>query len=120
MLKGYPYIWVSPTEMHAVHRWAVTAPPGAEVDHIDCNKLNNLRSNLRLCTKSQNQHNRAKQKNNTSGYKGVHLQKRTGKYRAQIKLHGKRKILGLFSTPELAYAAYCSAAVQLHGDFARL
>ena len=88
------------------------------VDHIDGNGLNNRRKNLRECSNANNAMNRRKYKNNTSGYKGVTLEKSTMKWRARIKTGGAMKSLGLFDSPELAHAAYCAAAVKMHGEFA--
>jgi hypothetical protein len=103
-----------------MHRVIMAAPVGMEVDHIDRNGLNNRRDNLRLVTKSQNQHNRAISSNNTSGYKGVFKHKASGKWLSEINVAGKQLYLGLFDTPEDAYAAYCSASVQFHGDYGRV
>lgn len=94
--------------------------PGEFVDHIDMNALNNIRSNLRLATQAQNERNRRKHRDNTSGYKGVGWHKYHKKWSAQIGVDGKVVYLGYFDTAELAYAAYCAAAKKYHGDFARL
>lgn len=64
-------------------------------------------------------HNRRKNLNNTSGYKGVVWFPKTKKWRARIGLNGERISLGLFSTREEAHAAYRAAAERLHGEFAR-
>lgn len=93
---------------------------GEFCDHIDNNPLNNTRSNLRLATASQNMQNSKKPCNNTSGYKGVTWFARKRKWIAQIGVNGKNIYLGEFTTPELAYEAYCSAAKRHHGEFARL
>lgn len=90
-----------------------------EVDHRDCNPLNNRRSNLRLATKSQNMMNRGRFSSNTSGFKGV-TKRATGKWRARIQVNGLREHIGDFDTPEEAYAAYCEAAKEKHGKYARL
>lgn len=87
-------------------------------DHIDGNPLNNCRSNLRLATPAENARNRGKQRDNTSGFKGVHWNKQRRNWRAQIKINQKGIHLGVFDTPEEAYAAYCKAAKELHGEFA--
>lgn len=90
------------------------------VDHENLNPLDNRRSNLRLANRSQNGTNSARHKNNTSGYKGVAYSKREHKWQASITHNGKMKWLGYFPTSELAYEAYCKAAKELHGEFARL
>jgi hypothetical protein len=88
------------------------------VDHIDeTNKLNNHISNLRWASIPQNGQNRGKPNNNTSGYKGVCFYKKSNKFSAQIKIDGKKKHLGLFSTAEEASEAYEAAAKTVHGEF---
>ena len=89
-----------------------------QVDHIDGNRANNAIENLRPATPSQNQYNVKKQKNNTSGYKGVTWYKKTGKWKAQIGINGKKKNLGYFDCPKKAYEVYCQAANELHKEFA--
>lgn len=91
-----------------------------EVDHENNNGLDNRRDNLRTATRAQNSHNSKKPRHNTSGYKGVSLYKPNNKWRAYINLNRKRIYLGYFDTPLEAYKAYCKAAEQYHGEFARL
>lgn len=93
---------------------------GEIVDHKDCDTLNNRRSNLRIVTRVQSNQNRRKRSDNTSGYKGVTWNKRTQRWRASIGANGKHINLGHFDNPEDAYEAYCKAAKELHGEFARL
>jgi hypothetical protein len=76
--------------------------------------------NLRICTNGQNQRNRGKQSNNASQYKGVCLDKASGRWKAQISTGERRLTLGYYNTPEQAYAVYCEAAIRYHGEFARL
>lgn len=94
----------------------------AIVDHIDGNPLNNKKSNLRGCTPSENQQNRNKQSNNSTGYKGVFIMRNKGrKYiKAAISVKGKQYHLGVFKTKEDAARAYNEAALKYHGEFARL
>jgi hypothetical protein len=102
-----------------LHRLIMQPQGKMTVDHINMNPLDNRRCNLRLATRSQNQMNHKVQSNNTSGFKGVHLFKRTGKFRAYIMVNGKEKHLGYFVTAEEAHAKYCEAAKEMHGEFAR-
>lgn len=92
--------------------------PVEHIDHIDGDGLNNRIDNLREATHSENLRNRGATTKNTSGFKGVSWHKARRKWQAQIKTNGRKKHLGSFDTPEAAYAAYCAAAEDLHGDFA--
>lgn len=87
--------------------------PDQEIDHIDRDTLNNSIHNLRDVSRLENTRNKGNNSNNTSGYKGVSLYARLGKYRAQISIKGKNKDLGLFDTPEEASSAY-QEAVELY------
>lgn len=93
-----------------------------QTDHRDGKSLNNTRGNLRKANDFENARNAGKQRNNTSGFKGV--TKRNGKWRAQIggRVNGKRFVvhLGVFDSPEEAALAYDRAAVERHGEFAYL
>lgn len=89
------------------------------VDHIDGDKLNNNRRNLRWATTHENGRNAKMRSDNTSGYKGVSYHKSNGKWRSRINDCGKNRHLGYFDTAEEAAAAYRAAAICLHGEFAR-
>lgn len=94
-----------------------------QVDHINRNRLDNRRENLRLATPQINALNRSRQSNNTSGYMGVSYNKRLGRrkrWEAYIKLNKKRRFLGIFLTLEEAARAYDKVALELHGEFATL
>lgn len=88
------------------------------VDHKDGNGLNNCRDNLRICTHAQNMANRRIQKNNSTGFRGVHVNKTA--YVAAIKYDGKDHYLGRFKDPNMAAKIYDEAARIHHGRFARL
>lgn len=88
-------------------------------DHIDGNTFNCTRSNLRLANHSGNSFNRKKTSRNTSGFKGVCLYKRTGKWVATIRVNRKQIWLGQFETAEMAHEVYKQASVKYHGEFGR-
>jgi hypothetical protein len=89
------------------------------IDHRDGNSRNNRWRNLRLATRSQNSANSRRSRQNTSGYKGVSLVRRSGR-RWRAVIYKKRRIhLGTFATPQAAHAAYVAAARKLFGKFAR-
>ena len=93
--------------------------PSIEVDHQDGDGLHNWRRNLRPCTTSQNQQNRKRAANNTSGFVGVGKHKATNKWVAYIKIDGKQRHLGLFDSVLDAVVARDAAAAELYGEFAR-
>ncbi len=90
------------------------------VDHINGDKLDNRKSNLRVVTCSENAMNRGKQSNNSSGHKGVIFDKSRNKWRAEICFNRTRKYLGRFDSAEEASEAYREAALLYHGEFANL
>ncbi len=102
-----------------MHRIIMAAPKGIHIDHINGDKLDNRKVNLRFATRAENSLN----KNKYCGegqYKGVHLFKRTGKYTAYIKYNKKKLHLGYFDTAEKAALAWNKRAIELYGDFAKL
>ncbi len=97
-------------------------PKEMEVDHINGDTLDNRRSNLRVCTKTQNLQNSKLSKDSKNKYKGITFVKRykTKPWKASIMLKGKRYWLGQYATQEEAGKAYDKKAVELFGEFARL
>src|SRR5262249_48906124 len=77
-----------------MHREIINAREGQSVDHINHNKLDNRRANLRVCTKAENQRNQLKHRDGKSPYKGVYLEPRTGRWAAQIWVGGRNRGLG--------------------------
>lgn len=94
--------------------------PNGELDHINGKRSDNRIVNLRLASTSQNHANKGRQKNNKTGYKGVHFNKERGLYVAQISVDGRNRFLGRFQTADLAYAAYKDAARTIYGEFANV
>jgi hypothetical protein len=121
--KSYLQIRIN-GKQYLAHRLAWLMQTGEDplhyqVDHIDGNGLNNSFANLRLATKEQNAQNSAIRKTNTSGMKGAFFHKPSGCWLSAISVNGKRFYLGQFKTAEQAHDAYCKAAAELHGEFAR-
>lgn len=102
-----------------MHRIIANARGGKTlVDHINGNKLDNRKSNLRICTHLENNRNqRCLSKNNKSGYKGVSWNKRRGKWCAQIRFNGKVKFIGYFGDILMARDAYVKKSLELFKDF---
>ena len=101
-----------------MHRLITNAPKGLDVDHKNGDTLDNRKENLRLASRSQNEWNRKKQSNNTSGYKGVIFSE--GIYKARIRVFKKLYYLGGFRDKKKAALAYNVAAKKYHGEFALL
>lgn len=90
-------------------------------DHADGDGLNNTRLNIRACTYSENNMNKAKQSNNTSGFKGVSKNgSKRNPWASHIQANKANKFIGHFPTAEEAARAYDKAAKELFGEFARL
>ena len=113
-----------------MHRLVINAPYGMDVDHKNGDKLDNKKSNLRVCSHSENMNNQKKRTDNTSGYKGVAILKyayKNGKrylrnkpWLSYITNNKKREYLGYFLTAREAAITYNKRAEELHGEFANL
>ena len=94
-----------------------------ETDHRDNNGLNNQRSNLRHCNRSQNCQNRRKAGNCSSKYKGVSFRRKAtmNPWVVSIRTVGRKFVyIGVFATEVEAALAYNNKAVELFGEFARI
>lgn len=115
--KGY----AASNKRHLMHRIIMRAKSGQMIDHINGNKLDNRKSNLRLCTNSQNHMNKPKTSiKKTSKYKGVYWCSAKKTWRSDIKINRKKIHIGSFKNEDLAAIAYNKVAKELHGDFALL
>ena len=88
-----------------MHREINKTPKGFVTDHINRNKLDNRKINLRTSTKSENALNTGLCKTNPSGHKGVWFGNHSGKWHAEIRVEQKKKFLGSFITYEDAVEA---------------
>lgn len=119
-----PYIYRRASGRHVLLHREVLSRVGVDlrskddVDHVDGDASNNLRTNLRLATRSQNNYNRGATKANRCGYKGVSFDQRRGLWKARIKIGKKVHFLGRFDNLLEAVLAYDRAAYTGHGDFA--
>ena len=104
-----------------MHRWLLGAGDGQEIDHVNRNKSDNRRSNLRFCTHAENMMNRAEVEtgipsNSTTGLKGVSWRESHGKYSATLWDNGKAVHIGYFSTAEQASRTYKRVSRILKGE----
>lgn len=106
------------TTLH-LHLWRSSGGSrDVQVDHVNVDRLDCRRANLRAATPSQNLCNRKRGASNTSGAKGV--SRHGARWRAAIGVAGKMLHIGVFPTVEQAAEAYAIAATMFHGDYARL
>lgn len=101
-----------------MHRIVLNAPKYLEVDHLNGDKLDNRRKNIRLCTHAENMRNRKVDKSTYSGFKGV--RNNHGKWQAYINFENKFIYLGNYSDKKKAARAYNKAAKMYFRDFAKL
>ncbi len=102
-----------------LHRFIMGSPPNLEIDHVNKNKLDCRRENLRVCTSQENKWN-TRPRNKTSKYKGVSWSKVVKKWRSVIKRGGKTTTLGFFNKEAEAATAYDHTAKEFGGEFAYL
>ena len=119
--NGYMVVSID-RKNYLIHRlaWFLTFQkfPDQQIDHINHNKLDNRLCNLREASPSENQWNKKRQRNNSTGFKGVSLNKNTGLYKARVKKARKEFWLGCYKTPEEAHEAVQNARNLLHNQFA--
>lgn len=93
-----------------LHRLIMDCPDGLQVDHINHNKSDNRKCNLRICTNQQNNRNKCS--------KGIAFDKRVNKWQARIYYNGKNLYLGSFTNKEDAIAARKAGELKYFGEFA--
>lgn len=103
-----------------LHRFLLNAEKGQLVDHINGNKLDNRRTNLRFCLAKENTKNRKMSRRNTTGIKGVSFNKNLKKYEVSICVDYKTINVGYYSDIIDAKNAYNAASIKYHGKFGKL
>lgn len=103
-----------------LHREIMKTAGAMDTDHINGDKLDNRRSNLRVVTRSQNMANVPKRVNNKSGYKGVSWKESHKMWRSTIKVNGKSVHLGYSDNKVDASKLYNIGAIKYFGEYALL
>lgn len=120
IVKGYIHIMID-SKAYKAHRLAWFYMTGEwpidQIDHINTIKTDNRFENLRQADNSKNKYNTPIYNNNTSGYKGVHFNKRIGLFAARIGVNKTKIHLGYFDSAEKAYQAYLQAANNIQKEF---
>lgn len=100
-----------------LHRLVTGASSGEFVDHINGNKLDNRKCNLRICTHAENMRNQKVRKDCKTGVVGVRWDKNRMRWSAQISVNNKTIPLGRFDSFEEAMTARLNAEKKFHGEF---
>ena len=100
------------------HRLVMHAKPGQCVDHINKNKADNRKGNLRCCQRSENDRNRSLYITNTSGVSGVFFDRQREKWVASITYNSKKIYLGRYDAKEDAVMARLTKEIELYREFA--
>ena len=102
---------------YMLHRFVMNCPDDMIVDHINRNKLDNRKSNLRICTNTENNRNMPRRSNVNSKERGVYQSSKSG-WVARIKVNAKDIYLGTFKSIEEAIEARHKAEIEYFGEFA--
>lgn len=104
---------ISNNKRKKMHRLIMDAKDGELVDHIDRDKLNNTRANLRIVNKQENIHNQKKRANTKNNYKGTQYIKRLGLWQGRCRIYGNDYFLGHFKSEIASAYAYNKKAIEL-------
>ena len=120
--KGYPARRLKRgNKTHiSMHRLIMNFPKGKEIDHINGNRLDNRKVNLRIVTRAGNMQNRGLSKVNKTGFKGIYFFIPNKKWQAHIRFNRKKIHLGYFVDKKEAARAYNWAALKYFGQYANI
>jgi hypothetical protein len=124
--KGHAGLYATNPVLGYMHRWVARrmgiltadSPKSIEIDHIDGDRLNNQRDNLRPASRPQNIANSGPRRG-TSRFKGVSWAADNEVWQAHIGVSGRSRFLGFYEVEEDAASAYDIAAAEAYGEFAR-
>jgi len=103
-----------------LHRAIIKPTKGNSVNHVNGDKTDNRKCNLRTCKAKECSRTRKINKSNTSGFKGVSWDNSSQKWRAMIGVDYKIIRLGRYDDKLEAAKAYNEAAIKYFGEFANL
>lgn len=112
------YLYAGKRQFVRFHRIVMKAKPSQIVDHINNNRADNRKENLRCCSRAENNRNRKRYATNTSGVSGVYYDKRRRKWVASITYQHKRLNLGRFKDKDDAIAIRLKIEAELFREFA--
>jgi len=119
MLNNYGYAYAHKDDTNvSMHRIIMNCSGDMVVDHINGNKLDNRKSNLRVCTIAENVRHRVSFPNNNSGNLGVYFDKRINRWCARLFCNGKDYYLGSFANKQQAIDVRRQAEIEYFGEFA--
>lgn len=118
--KGYPCFSDYNNEGKLIRLHQLLNPTWGMTDHINGNRLDNRRYNLRECTSKENNVNRGSKKNVTSQYKGVSFDTSRNKWISSIQINKRTKHIGRFDNEIECAKAYDKKSKEIYGEFARL
>lgn len=106
---------------YMLHIFVMGLENGVLLDHKDGDSLNNQKENLRVCTRQQNSYNKKPYSTAPiAGIKGISLNKKSKRWRAQIQKDKKKIYIGVYSNYLDAAKAYNEKAIELFGEFSQL
>lgn len=114
----HSYFYFGQRRFVRFHRLITNAPPNQAVDHINKNRADNRKTNLRICERAENDRNRSLYATNTSGISGVHFDSKRNKWVASITYNNKRLFIGRFEYKDEAVKARLIKEVELFKEFA--